>query len=78
MNVIFHPAYLMHEDAFFFANACQIALHPGLQLLGDELAPILGAEYNVNDVLNVCVGQCVAPPALYILHVRLPTAGAVG
>ena len=74
MDVIFHPADFMHEDSLLLANTCHVAPEAGLAILGNELTSIFGTEYDMNQVLYVCMG--------YVSHLRRsksyaqPTAGA--
>ncbi len=57
MNVIFHPSHGMNQNAELLANTFGVGPHARLKFPGEGIAPILGAEHNMNHILSVGVGQ---------------------
>ena len=55
--MVLHSADGMNEHPVVLANACDVRPHPRLEISFDCFATILGAEHNVNDVLDVRVGH---------------------
>ena len=57
MDVVFHPADLVHEDLVLLANPSEVCPRPWLFLFGDELQAVFCAENNVQKILDCCVRQ---------------------
>jgi hypothetical protein len=72
MYVIVHPANCSDENSLVRANPDHVGPYSALKVPRHNFAPVFRAEYNVNYILIVCVGQCVAPTALCALHIKDP------
>src|SRR5260370_28818009 len=57
MSVVRHAADFVDEDFFVLAEARDV--RPKLGFVGDNRTPVFGAENDVNQGLDVGVGQCV-------------------
>jgi hypothetical protein len=55
MNVVLYAANGMNENPLVFANACRIGPQSRLEFRGNGLAPVLGAEDDMDHVLGVGV-----------------------
>ena len=52
MDMVFHAANFVNENALVLADANDVAPQAGLMIFGNALAAVFGAKYNVNVVLN--------------------------
>lgn len=74
VNVIVHATNRVDEQTVVLANSCGVGPQAGLEFLGKKFATVFGAEHEVERVLGIRVGHCVAPTALGLLyHGAVPT-----
>jgi hypothetical protein len=59
VDVVFHSADGVYEDLFLFADAGGICPEAFFHCGGNQFLAFFGAEYDVDDVLNVCVRQSI-------------------
>src|SRR5215472_12157856 len=71
--MVFHASDFMHENLLLFANTGQIGPQAGLRIVGNQLTPVLGAEHNMDGIVNVRVGHV---PRLH--HPSKPKPGLPG
>ena len=64
MNVVFHPADGMDEDALMPANARRVRPQAVFHFDRNDFAAVFGAEDDMHYVLKIGVRQGVAPPGL--------------
>ena len=77
MDVVFHPADLVHEDLMLVADAREtppqqtkigfvggpgLCPRPGLLFFGNELAAVFCTEHDVQKILDERVRQWICPP----------------
>src|ERR1700675_2772204 len=72
MDVIFHPSHGENTDVEFFTNSGCVGPHLGAEFIWHEFVAVFGAEYNVNDVLGVCVGHVSHLRRLITLYTIYP------
>lgn len=72
MDMIFHPTNLMNKYLLSSAYPSGVRPQTLLHFRGNGFTSFFGAENNMHYVLEICVRQCVAPPALGILNHVLP------